>query len=72
MIMNLVSAVLFFVASVLIDTKRMNLFRTNDTNQVRWQPRYLDADVDVIGEAQRIERNQDQLTVKVRGLQKVY
>lgn len=33
MIMNLFGAVLFFVASVVIDTKRMNMFRINDTNQ---------------------------------------
>lgn len=70
--MNIISAVIFFIASVFIDTKRMNMFRVNDTNQVRWQPRYLDPDVDVLGEAQKIERGQDQWTVKVRNLQKTY
>ena len=32
MVMNLISAVIFFIASVIIDTKRMNMFRVNDTN----------------------------------------
>jgi hypothetical protein len=41
MLMNIVSAIIFFIASVLIDTKNMNSFRRNDRNQVRWQPRYL-------------------------------
>jgi ATP-binding cassette, subfamily A (ABC1), member 3 len=72
---NVVIGVAFFIISVLIDTRMQSAYRRQDTRQPSWYPRYLDADNDVLREAQAMEADNDtnsQFSVKVKSLMKVY
>lgn len=71
---NLALGVLFFVFSVLIDSKRNNNYRYPDLKKAAWFPRYLEPDSDVVAEAQAVatENQVDPYSVKVKQLHKVY
>jgi len=71
-IANIGFAFFYFLLCVLIDSKKMTAYKTPDNRQPRFHPRYLDADVDVIREAQRVENDHSEMPIKVRNLNKVY
>lgn len=74
-LINIAIGIVFFILSVLIDSLKQGSFRRVDTRAPSWYPRYLDADNDVLREAQAIEvdaANNSLYSVKVKNLQKVY
>lgn len=74
-IANFLCAILYFVLAVVIDSIKQTNYKTSDMRQPTWYPRYLDADNDVVREAQMIAADNDQSNnyqVKVRDLNKVY
>lgn len=74
-LINAAIAVVFFVASVIIDSRKQYSYRTQDNRQPAWYPRYLDADDDVMREANVIQNDPNgssQFAVKAKNLVKVY
>jgi hypothetical protein len=49
---NMFLGVMFFIFSVLIDSKRLNKYRYDDLKKAAWFPRYLEPDNDVLSEVQ--------------------
>jgi ATPase subunit of ABC transporter with duplicated ATPase domains len=71
---NIVFAAIYVLISLYIDSKNYNTFRHNDNNQIKLElePMYINADENVINEAQRVERGEDQMMIKVKNATKIY
>jgi ABC-type uncharacterized transport system ATPase subunit len=71
---NIVFAAIYVLISLYIDSKNYNTFRHNDNNQIKLElePMYINADENVKNEAQRVERGEDQMMIKVKNATKIY